>query len=310
MDESEISGPLHGQSRSWGNRTSGVTEIVPDRLYAVGWSVPADDRISWVPAESNRWLPLQCYALKAGSHAIILDTSVTAHRGYLQHGLDVLLEGVADRQLILTRYGFDTLCNLPWMTRRYGISRVYAARASMFDVAQHHITGFIETFEQAHTMAYVRDQTGIMPTPIPAGDDDLCIGPLRIVGVDTALRVQATSWAYESTTKSLFCADCWGFALTTAEGPPKVINDADDQINFDRIARYLRNKFDWLPGADTRPLANVLQSVLDRIDVERLCPTLGCVIEGKPAISRVMELTFEALATLRSEEYVPMIDSR
>lgn len=279
-----------------------VVEIVPDTLFAVGWSEATDGRISWAHDRKGRWLPLQCYVLRSEAHALIIDTSVTAHRARIERGLDYLLGGTHQRDVLLTRYNFETLSNLPWLSRRYNIDRIFPARASSLALTSQHVMGFVEAFEEENIRAHVVAGAGLTPTAMPEATS-LAVGALELNVLTPAMRLQSTHWVYESRTRTLFCADAWGFATRDAEGPTTFAIEADGEIDSDHISGYLRNKFDWLPGANTVALRKTLQTIMRDFSIDRLCPNLGCVIEGPDVSNRVLELTLLILAEFGEEGY-------
>lgn len=283
-----------------------VLELVPDSLYAVGWNEPTDDRISFVRPEAGRWLPFQCYVLKDADRALIIDTGVAAHRTQIGTGLDALLAGTTKRDVLLTRYNFDTLSNLPWLTRACGIDKLYPARAAALPLAAAHIIGFMDTFEEATIKAQLRAGSGLTPTAIPT-DHGIRVGDLAVEIVRPAVRIQATNWAYESSTKTLFCSDAWGFATAAREGGPSLIRSNDEQIDRMRIDRYFRDRFDWLSNADTTEPITAIETFLEQHRVDRLCPSMGCIVEGNDAVKEVMQLTLSVFADLSRESYENLV---
>ena len=57
-------------------------------------------------------------------------------------------------------------------------------------------------------------------------------------------------------------------------------------------------KFDWLASIDNSPLSADLEAVFASRSIDRICPTSGCIIEGRPAVERVVDQTLEALRTM------------
>ena len=51
-----------------------VTEICPGTIYAVGGSLPADERCgAWIPSDVRGFIPFQCYVLRDGGQFLMLD---------------------------------------------------------------------------------------------------------------------------------------------------------------------------------------------------------------------------------------------
>ena len=43
-----------------------VTEVVADKVYAIGGTIPAQQSLTWSPRRAG-WLPIQCYLFQDGA---------------------------------------------------------------------------------------------------------------------------------------------------------------------------------------------------------------------------------------------------
>ncbi|MCX7314589.1 MAG: hypothetical protein NTV56_23505 [Alphaproteobacteria bacterium] len=124
------------------------------------------------------------------------------------------------------------------------------------------------------------------------------IGRLELEMLRGALMVLPTFWFYEKTTRTLFTSDCWGFLPKGAADASPLRTPTDDELSSTWVERFLSKKFDWLASIDNAPLAADLQAVFAGRVVDRICPTSGCIIEGRTAVERLVGQTLDALKAL------------
>ena len=124
------------------------------------------------------------------------------------------------------------------------------------------------------------------------------IGRLDLEMLRGALMVLPTFWFYEKTTRTLFTSDCWGFVPKASVADRPVRTPSSAELSSKKIESFLDKKFDWLACIDNSPLAADLKAVFSGRVVDRICPTSGCIIEGRAAVERLVEQTLEALSAM------------
>lgn len=290
-------GDKSGRSRPEGPALpASVTEIVPGRLYAVGGTVATTRPTTWIAPDLHGRLAVSCYVLKDGDEALLVDTGLAAHREPISAGLDAVLSGTQRRALIMTRREPDSIINLPWLIRHFAIDTVYCGGIlSPLD--------FFERLDQQAAASHINAIADVGVTWLHAGAH-IPIGGLRLRVLRTALCVLPKSHLFEERTRTLFASDSWGFLTQGAEDGVASVATGE-RLSRDRIAAYLRHKFDWLLGIDTEPVQQDLARLLGEDPIERICPAYGCVIEGADLVRHVIEETIAAIAMLGQE---PMAD--
>lgn len=266
-----------------------VSVICPGVLHAVGGWLPADLRVSWLPARQG-WLPVQCYVLQSGDQRLLIDAGLAAHRAEVRAGLEALFAGSRQRAMMMTRREPDAIINLPWIMRDFDLAAVRAGGPS-------NPLEFFEKVEEISSDAQIRAMSGVAMERAPPGSTFAC-GDLSIEVLRTNLRVLATNWLYETTTGTLFCSDSWGFVTRPKQGDRIAAAPDDDTISTERVLAYLGVKFDWLVGTNPATLIEELRRMFAERSINRLCPSFGCVIEGREAVERLLENTFEAMRVL------------
>ena len=274
-----------------GHLPPSVATVVPDAIHAVGGGVPSSVPISWIPPAGAGWMPVQCFVLRSGRSAMVLDCGLGAHTAQLAAGLDAVLAGADIPQLLVSRWEPDAMANLPWLIRTFGIAQVLSyGGINPLD--------FFEGFEAASARSLAEGVAGpAQLVPLSVGQV-LAVGSLRIEVLATSLRLLLTNWFYEATTRSLFTADSFGFLANTANPYPFVARPSKAQLTRQILCDSLMTKFDWLAGAHCGALIADLQAIQSRYAIDRVCPTFGGIIEGREAVSHMMKSAVSALKEL------------
>lgn len=270
----------------------GVTEIIRDRLYAVGGVVPAERPTTWIEPHLRGLLAVGCYVLRDGDDALLVDTGLAVHRPQITSGVGAVLSGSSNRSLIMTRREPDAIINLPWLIKTMHIDHVYCGGVlSPLD--------FFERADQKNAEAHINALAQTSVTWLQPGSI-LPVGSARVDVQRTMLSVLPKSHVYEAETRTLFGSDSWGFLTQDSDAPLGIVREIDDRLSCTSVARYLRHKFDWLLGIDTTPVEADLAKLLD-LDIERICPAYGCVVEGGPVVRHLLSETIEAVRMLSRE---------
>jgi hypothetical protein len=268
-----------------------VIEICPGTIYAVGGTLPADERVgAWIPRGVRGFIPFQCYILRDGGQFLMLDGGLPIHRAEVRAGIEALVGGSHERRFMMTRRELDTIMNLPWIAHDFKFHTLYCGG----DLSP------IDFFEKMDDASIDEQIKSLVDTPF----DFLKPGPLGNIGrlelemLRGALMVLPTFWFYEKTTRTLFTSDCWGFVPKASAAASPRRTPSNDELSAARVEDFLGMKFDWLASIDNAPLAADLQAVFAGRVVDRICPTSGCIIEGRAAVEHLVDQTLEALKTM------------
>jgi flavorubredoxin len=250
------------------------TTLIPERLYALGGTVPLDGRVSWFPADASGVAPLNCYLLIEGDAALLIDTGVPVHRAALIDQLRELLPHAARLSILHTRIAeYDSVGNTAAVCRAFDVKRLYAHFPANLMLVQ---PSPDEPRLPARLAEEIVAQVG---DAIPIGD-----GGRELVLLGAPLRLLLTFWAYDTGTRTLFTSDSFGHLhADRAEATPE------------DVRAHLFAKFDWLAGADRRPLVEELTEVFASRDVETIAPMHGRPLIGTATVERNVELVANAL---------------
>lgn len=262
-------------------------EVVPNRLWALGGAISAEQPRSWLAPQSRGWLPVRCYALRDGEHFVLIDTGLVGHADSIRSGLAELMAGTRQRHILLTRREPDTMLNLPWIVREFAINSVRCCGPiDPFDL--------VERLDEAHTASDISAAFGISVDFLEP-DSTTYYDETSLTIMRPPIRILATDWMFESTTGTLFCSDLWAFVTQPSPGGTGIERRDGPPLSVGALTAHLVAKFDWLSGIDTAPIIKQLVAVLGRYRVQRLAPSYGCVIEGEDLVGIVVERTIEAL---------------
>lgn len=272
-----------------------VTDVAEGKVFALGPSIEARRCHAWIAADVSGWMPFQCYVLRDADQLVMLDGGFPAMRDAVREGLQELVPGTRRRRFMMTRRELDTILNLPWIAHDFAFDSAHCGG----DLSP------IDFFEKIDDVSIDAQIKTLMDAPFSfvKPGEIYEIGSLRLEMIRASLMVLPTFWFYESTTRTLFTSDCFGIVPQATPRDPRMVRPRDVEITAERIRAFLNVKFDWLRGIDNRPLAKDLEKVFSDRPVDRICPNLGCIIEGRDAVDRVLSQTLVALAEMAKEPW-------
>lgn len=272
-----------------------VAEIVPGQIYAVGGGIPAGQSVSWLREDRSGWMPVQAYLFRSAGRALVMDCGLPVHAAGLDAGFDALLDGLAPPRLLLSRWEPDAIVGLPRFVERYGVTEVLSyAGLNPLD--------FFEGFEGAAARSLVdaHARTARLVPILPG--ETIEHGTLRLAAISPALRLLLTMWYYEPATRSLFTADAFGLVANPDAPYPFASRISAEALSPGIVRDTLLAKFDWFIGAHVEPIVTELEEILARFDIERICPSIGGVIEGRSGVERVFKATIDTIRKLGAEK--------
>jgi hypothetical protein len=276
-------------------RTTAISEIADGKIFALGASVAAERCHAWIAKDVRGFIPFQCYVLRDAGQLIMLDGGLPVIRDAVREGLAALVPGTRQRRFMMTRRELDTILNLPWIAHDFKFDSAHCGGdLSPID--------FFERFDDASIDAQIKTLMDAPFTFIKPGETYQA-GALRLEMVRASLMVLPTFWFYEAATRTLFTSDCFGIVPQAKPDAPRIVTPSDEEISAAHIRAFLGVKFDWLRGIDNRPLAKDLEKVFTDRPIDRVCPNLGCIIEGRKAVERLLEQTLVALAEMAKEPW-------
>ncbi len=214
------------------------------------------------------------------------------HRRKIFDALSSLLEGDTKLSMMITRRDIDSINNIPALLRSFDVDLIRFPNADFTPL------DFFTAFDEANAKAQAYAIASPSPVEWTPPGHIVAFGGLWLEYVRTMVRVLSTNWLYESQTRTLFCSDSFGFLTSDLPGGPRVVTPDPESYSTQSIVDFLNCKFDWLCGCDARPIVEELEQLMAKRPIDRLCPSYGCIIEGREAVALVLERTIEALKIL------------
>lgn len=277
-----------------------VIPLVPDKLYALQSIVALDGRVAAFPQSATGYAPINCYLLKQGDHAMMLDTGFTAHRDSILGAMEQVLGRNATVTLFPLRMNeFMSLCNAMAIADRFHVDGCLSV---LRDAA------FWVDLESLDTTDVLSANTRLK-TILIAGNETLQLGrdnPRPIQLYQSPVRLIATRWVHDPETKTLFTSDMFSGLHGAALDEDWIVDDpADDGSTVEDVTRFLLGtRYWWLEGATTDELRRGLAKVFDTCDVTTLAPGYGKIIRGRALVERHVAMLDETLRRL-DRRYMP-----
>ena len=277
---------------------SAITELEPDRLYALSNVLQVDDKTSWLTPALGRYTPMNAYVLKEGGAALLVDPGITVHADSLLSQLSAVLNPGDELNLFFSRLGeFDCVTNASHVLERFQVDTIHA----MFDARL--FLDFLPKFSpppREGTLWHGHETV----TRVIASNDEVRVdaeGKRRCVTFTTPLRLLSTYWLYDEQTRTLFTSDAFGHVYGDSPSGPWIVDESNDNATVEMVRRQLLRKFKWMEDANLAPLIQNLRAIFDRFDVETIAPAYGSILRGRSVVERHVAMLDEVLESLVSD---------
>jgi hypothetical protein len=266
-----------------------IVEVVPGMLFAFVNPYELDGRASSHPLSVRGYSTLNCYLLRAESHAVLYSTGYGIHQNAI---LEQLGEVLGDRTLTLAlpRIEFPAMCNARAIAERFDVDVCYLRLpAQPADFLNFRSIYDIEDPGKLRDVGLGQIKT-TAPITVQEGE------PRELRFMVPHLRLLPGNWGFDDGTGTLFTGDMfsWGWR-DSPEGPWLIDDAADDPTDPARVEDFLlNNRYWWLAGADTESFREGVKEVFERYSVKAIAPDHGAVLMGS-AIPMHLSLLDEVL---------------
>jgi hypothetical protein len=272
---------------------SAVHTLVEGRLYALQNVFALGGRASAYPANADGYSVCNCYLLKQGDRALLLDSGLAAHAGSLITQVAGLIDAGTRLSVYPLRINeFMSVGNVEALADAFDLEQCYSSNA---DAALWVDFGGRSDrpgarAEPVKTTMVKRSQR------IFVGDEnrgralEAFQAPIRLIG---------TRWIYDENTRTLFTSDSFSWEWSQQPEGPWFMDETDHGTTAAHVRSFLLNtRYWWLEGGDTATLRKKLAVVFDQYDIENLAPGYGRVMRGRELVLRQYRLLDEVLAGL------------
>jgi flavorubredoxin len=258
------------------------------KIAVLGASIPNDGRITFVPGEAGGFIPFNAYLLLEGRSGLLVDTTIPALEDIVVAQASAV--GLHDVRIVFTRgVEFDSVGNAEPLAQRLPVRAIYAH----FEPAE---WCYFRTDAGPETAQFERHAFphGQWPLTLTVSDGR------EVSLINARLKLLATVWAYDHMTKTLFTSDAFSHTLGR-DDQERLVTVETDHTTLEMARRHLLLKFDWLEDADTEPLCDFVDEVLEEYDVETIAPSHGCILQGRPVVERHVDMVKTVLREVGTE---------
>jgi len=276
------------QARQPQGFTDGIASIADDRLYALQNPFALDGRVSSYPASARGFSVANSYLLTQPDAAMLIDTGFGKDEPAIQAQIKRLIAPRLPLSMFPLRLNeFMSINNVESFAAHFNIDQCYTSNpdaALWFDFG---------------TTANGRSILDAMKVTAVTRADKIELGKAgRAIDVMQApIRLIATRWLYDGTTRTLFSSDMFTHTWRGTETGPWIVTEADDNATSLRDVRsfMLNTRYWWLEGVSTDSMRRGIGDIFDKYDIETIAPGYGCILRGRKVVARHYRLLDEFL---------------
>jgi flavorubredoxin len=271
-----------------------IETIVDGQLYALQNVIELDGRVSSYPANARGYTVSNCYLLKQGNHALMLDSGLSAHEA----SIISQIRAVAGPDVLLSIFPlrineYMSVCNVEAIAQSFTVEQCYSGNpdAALWVDFGRRSDGDKSRPYSLKTTLVTRSET------LKVG------GPERPVEVFQApLRLISTRWMYDAVTRMLFTSDSFTHHWSDSADGPWAITAAEDKSTPAHIRSFLLNtRYWWLEGGKTDELRRKLAAIFDKYPIENIAPGYGQVLRGRAIVEQQYKMFDDVLEQLNQK---------
>jgi hypothetical protein len=264
--------------------TGGIAALADDRLYALQNPFPLDGRVSAYPASARGFSVANSYMLTEPDAAMLIDTGFGKDEPVIRAQVESLIApGLPLSMFPLRLNEFMSINNVESFAGHFNVETCYTSNidaALWFDFG---------------AKAEGRDILKSMKVTAVTRADTIKLGQgERFIDVMQApIRLIATRWLYDRSTRTLFSSDMFTHLRRETATGPWIVQESDngcadnDPTATGDIRSFMLNtRYWWLEGAPTDSIRRGIGNVFDKYDIETIAPGYGCILRGRNVVQR------------------------
>ncbi len=276
------------QTREPQGFTGGIASLADDALYALQNPFALDGRVSSYPASARGFSVANSYLLAQPDAAMLIDTGFGKDEPVIRAQIEELIApGLPLSMFPLRLNEFMSINNVESFAGHFNVETCYTSNidaALWFDFG---------------ARAEGRDILKSMKvTAVTRADTiELGKGGRAIDVMQAPIRLIATRWLYDRTTRTLFSSDMFTHVWRDTATGPWIVDETDNDATSLRDVRsfMLNTRYWWLEGAPTDAIRRGIGNVFDTYDIETIAPGYGCILRGRNVVARHYRMLDEFL---------------
>src|SRR5437764_8832851 len=243
-----------------GETTRPITTLAAGKRYALQHPYALDGRVSSYPLSARGFSVANSYLLTQTDAAMLIDTGFGKDEPAIRAQIETLISHRLPLSLFPLRLNeFMSINNVETFAGHFNVEQCYTSNidaALWFDFG---------------AKANGRSILDAMPVTAVTRSDTIQLGthgrPIDVM--QAPLRLIATRWLYDCTTRTLFSSDMFTHVWRAHRDGPWIVTDADDRTSARELRSFLLNtRYWWLEGAPTGSIRRGIAEVFEKCDVE------------------------------------------
>jgi flavorubredoxin len=268
--------------------SGGVASLANDQLYALQNPFALDGRVSSYPASARGFSVVNSYLLTQPDAAMLIDTGFGKDEPVIRAQIESLITpGLPLSMFPLRLNEFMSINNVESFADHFNVATCYTSNpdaALWFD------------FGAKENGRSILDSMKV--TAVTRADTiELGKGGRAIDVMQAPIRLIATRWLYDRSTKTLFASDMFTHVWRDTEQGPWIVDEADnDPTSLRDVRSFMFNtRYWWLEGAPTDSIRRGIDAVFEKFDIECIAPGYGCILRGRNVVARHYKMLDEFL---------------
>lgn len=276
---------------------SNIETIAEGKLYALQNVMELDGRVSAYPANATGYSVSNCYLIKEGDRALLLDSGLSAHEAAIIAQIRSLTTPDTLLSVFPLRINeYMSVCNVEAIAQSFNVEQCYSGNPD---------AALWVDFGRRSDAADQRPYS--LKTTLVSRAETLRVGETRAIAVFQApIRLINTRWMFDRDTKTLFTSDSFSHEWSASPDGPWSIGPDECQTTAGHIRSFLLNtRYWWLEGGKTTELRRKLAAIFEKYPIEIIAPGYGRVLRGRALVERQYKLLDDVLAGLDRSVVTP-----
>jgi flavorubredoxin len=269
---------------------SNIETIADGKLYALQNVMELDGRVSAYPANARGYSVSNCYLIKEGNRALLLDSGLSAHEA----SIIAQIRSVTTPDTVLSVFPlrineYMSVCNVEAIAQSFNVEQCYSGNPD---------AALWVDFGRRSDANDKRPYS--LKTTLVSRAETLHVDDTRAIDVFQApIRLINTRWMFDQNTKTLFTSDSFSHEWSDSPDGPWSISADECKTAADYIRSFLLNtRYWWLEGGKTTELRRKLGAIFEKYPIETIAPGYGRVLRGRVLVERQYKMFDEVLARL------------
>jgi flavorubredoxin len=276
---------------------SHIETIAAGRLYALQNVLELDGRVSAYPANARGYSVSNCYLIKQGDRALLLDSGLSAHEASIIAQIRSLTTPDTLLSVFPLRINeYMSVCNVEAIAQNFNVEQCYSGNP---DAALWVDFGRRSDANDGRPYS--------LKTTLVSRAETLRVSEDRLIDVFQApIRLINTRWMFDHDTRTLFTSDSFSHEWSDDADGPWSISAEQCTSTADHVQSFLLNtRYWWMEGGKTTELRRKLAAVFDKYPIETIAPGYGRVLRGRALVERQYSMFDQVLARLDQSVVAP-----